>query len=288
MNRLLHRILPIKPGVSFWLVLGASICTLPLPLLAAPQTAQELVSAFAARSKSNLPIPVEVQTSYAAKMQQTLRDAKLADLPSQYILLVDRNRHVQTLFIYWKSPAGAPAHGAWQFVWAAPVSTGRTGRFDHYLTPLGVFEHSIANHDYRAQGTRNDAGIRGYGSKGMRVYDFGWATSERGWGKGTPGIMRLQMHATDPGLLESRLGQPASKGCVRIPSELNRLIDHYGLIDADYDAAARQGKGLWILRPDREQVSTPGRYMVVVDSAVTARPAWLPVPAAPVVRTAAK
>lgn len=281
MNRLLRRILSFGPGVSLWLAIGAGCC--PLPLLAAPKTAQELVSAFAARSKSNLPIPAEIQSAYAAKLQQTLRDAKLADLPSQYILLVDRNRHVQTLFIYWKNP-----QGAWQFVWAAPVSTGRTGRFDHYLTPLGVFEHSVANHDYRAQGTRNDAGIRGYGSKGMRVYDFGWATSERGWGKGTPGIMRLQMHATDPGLLESRLGQPASKGCVRIPSELNRLIDHYGLIDADYDALAKQGKGMWILRPDREQVATPGRYLVVVDSAANTRPAWLPVPAAPVVRTVAK
>ncbi len=280
MNRLLCRIFSIESGVSFWLAMSMGGCS--MPLLAAPQTAQELVSAFAARSKGNLPVPADVQSAYAAKLQQSLRDAKLADLPSQYILLVDRNRHVQTLFIYWKTP-----QGAWQFVWAAPVSTGRTGRFDHYLTPLGVFEHSLANHDYRAEGTRNDAGIRGYGSKGMRVYDFGWATSERGWGTGAPGIMRLQMHATDPGL-ESRLGKPASKGCVRISSELNRLIDHYGLIDADYDAAAKKGKPLWILRPDREQVATPGRYMVVVDSALKARPAWLPVPVAAPTRNAAK
>lgn len=203
-------------------------------------------------------------------MQQALSEAALPNLVSQTILLVDRNPYVQTLFIYWRD-----AQGPWQFVWAAPVSTGRTGQFDHYLTPRGVFVHALANPDYRAQGTRNENGIRGYGLKGMRVYDFGWATSERGWGNGAPGIMRLQMHATDPGVLEKRLGNRASKGCVRISSELNRLIDHYGLLDAEYEAAAKQGQRLWILRKDREPVATPGRYMVVIDSAQTQKPAWL-------------
>lgn len=252
----------------------------PAPLrtpASAQLSAPEITAIFSQRLKSHLEVPAPEQLAYAAKLQQALLEARVADAGAQYILLVDRNPLVQTLFIYWK-----PAQGAWQFVAAAPVATGKAGRFDHYLTPLGVFPHTLANPDFRAQGTKNQLGIRGYGTKGMRVYDFGWASSERGWGKGGQSIMRLQMHATDPGALEARLGQPGSKGCVRIPALLNQLIDHYGLIDADYEEDARRGTHLWLLRPDREPVPTPGRYMVVIDSGGKLKPAWLlPKPAAP-------
>ena len=46
--------------------------------------------------------------------------------------------------------------------------------------------------------------------------------------------MRLQMHATDADRLEPLLGSARSKGCIRIPASLNRLLDHFGLLDADY------------------------------------------------------
>ena len=39
----------------------------------------------------------------------------------------------------------------------------------------------------------------------MRVFDFGWQMAEKGWGKGGEGVIRLQMHATDPDLLKSVL-----------------------------------------------------------------------------------
>jgi hypothetical protein len=233
-------------------------------------TPEQLKAALEAGSKIRRGVPPAEQAAYAARLQQALREAAVPDTAAQYVLLVDRNPLVQTLFIYWKA-----AQGPWQFMGAAPVSTGRTGRFDHYLTPLGVFVHTLANPDFRAEGTRNQNGIRGYGVKGMRVYDFGWVSSEKGWGKREAGQIRLQMHATDPGALETRLGQRASKGCVRISAELNRLIDHYGVIDADYEAAAQQGQKLWVLRKDRQAVANPGRYLVVVDSGVTQKPDWL-------------
>jgi len=100
----------------------------------------------------------------------------------------------------------------------------------------------------------------------MRVYDFGWVSSRRGWGKRDLGTMRLQMHATDPDVLERRLGQADSTGCVRIPADFNRLIDHYGLLDADYNDALHDGRHLWVLAADREPVATPGSYLVVIDT----------------------
>ena len=125
----------------------------------------------------------------------------------------------------------------------------------------------------------SDAFIRGYGAKGMRVFDFGWVVAARGWAPGEQ-AMRLQMHATDPDRLEPRLGRRESKGCIRIPATLNRLIDHHGLLDADYEAAP-PGRPLWVLKPDRDPTPWSGRWLVVVDSGRSARPDWaLPLAAA--------
>ncbi|MGZ5124785.1 MAG: hypothetical protein ACXWC1_18485 [Burkholderiales bacterium] len=114
--------------------------------------------------------------------------------------------------------------------------------------------------------------MRGYGVKGTRVYDFGWVEAERGWKPPGKSIMRLQVHATDPDLLEKSLGRARSKGCIRIPASLNVFIDRYGLLDADYEAAVKEGRHLWVLRADREPTLWPGRYLVVMDSARKKRP----------------
>jgi hypothetical protein len=155
----------------------------------------------------------------------------------------------------------------------------RPGSVDHFITPTGVFDHTPGNMDFRAEGTYNALGIRGYGRAGMRVYDFGWVMGERGWGGGGASVMRLQMHATDPDTLEARLGRTHSKGCIRIPATLNVFIDHYGLLDHEYERAAASSRSLWVLRPDRATTSWPGRYLVVVDSGARSRPAWSPLPA---------
>lgn len=157
---------------------------------------------------------------------------------------------------------------------ASPVATGRPGEYEHFLTPLGVFAHSLANPDFRAEGTRNALGIRGYGRKGMRVYDFGWVEAERTWGPRGEGLMRLQVHSTDPEFLEPLLGRWHSKGCIRVAARLNSFIDRHGLLDADYDAALGAGHRLWVLRADREPTPWAGRWLVVVESERVERPAW--------------
>ena len=157
---------------------------------------------------------------------------------------------------------------------ASPVSTGKPGRFEHFLTPTGVFEHTIDNSDFFAEGTRNEFGIRGYGRAGMRVYDFGWRTGDKGWGGGGEGTLRLQMHATDPDLLEKKLGTPQSKGCIRIPATLNTFIDHYGILDGDYEKAMTEGMTFWVLSKTREATPWSGRFLVVVDTGRSKRPTW--------------
>ncbi len=252
---------------------GAALALLCAGFAAAAAAQQPGAEDFARAVDLRLAVPPGEQSDYAGRLEGALAQAGIADPRPQYFVLVDRSPRIQAVFVYWRAP-----DAAWHFIGASPASTGLPGRYEYFVTPLGAFAHAISSMDFRAEGTRNAQGILGYGVKGMRVYDFGWAMAERGWGKRGRSLMRLQLHATDPGLLEPQLGSRRSKGCIRIPASLNVFIDRHGLLDADYDLAAQSGKNLWVLRADRDPTPTPGRWMVVVDSGRTARPAWSPPP----------
>jgi hypothetical protein len=182
---------------------------------------------------------------------------------AQLLVVVDRDPAIQELRIILARP-DAP----WQVIGGSKVSTGQAERRGYFITPVGVFLHTDGILDYRALGTFNENHIRGLGLKGMRVWDFGWQTAERGWrvDRDTAEI-RLQMHATDPEYLEQRLGRPASEGCVRVPATMNRFLDVHGVLDADYERAAQDDRRFRaVLLPEREPTPLAGNAMVVVDS----------------------
>jgi hypothetical protein len=112
----------------------------------------------------------------------------------------------------------------------------------------------------------------------MRIYDFGWLNAPKGWGNGKLSVMRFQLHSTDPEILEPRLGSVQSKGCIRIPAAMNTFIDHYGILDANYERAMAGGKRFWVLTPNREPTPWSGHYLVVVDTKRKERPVWSPSP----------
>ena len=185
----------------------------------------------------------------------------------QLLVVVDRNPRVQELAVLVASPGDD-----WKVLGAVHVSTGSMGRFDHYITPRGVFHITTAILGYRAEGTLNENGIRGLGAKGMRVWDFGWQVATKGWdaGPGKPDTtpIRLMMHATDPDKLEQRIGHPASQGCIRIPSAMNRFLDNHGVLDAEYEQAAVTDIRFRALLPaGRTPSPLAGNTLVVVDSA---------------------
>lgn len=178
----------------------------------------------------------------------------------EFFLLVDRHPRSQEAVV-----ALALADDIWEVIGSAQVSTGHPGRFDYYCTPLGLFEHGVATGSFRAEGTFNDNGIRGYGLAGLRIFDLGWVSAVKGWGAGGINQIRMQVHATDP-VLERRLGQPASKGCIRVDSGLNRFLDQYGVLDAGFEAAFREtGKRPWFWLADRTPTPWSGRWVVVVE-----------------------
>jgi hypothetical protein len=239
----------------------------------ADELGTKLATLYEQQVDRRLNLPEEEQQRYAGMLRDALSEAGLDDLAPQYFVLVDRNVFVQAAMIFWKSDEGQLS-----FIGASPASTGKPGQFEHFETPIGVFEHTLDNLDFRAEGTRNEFGILGYGTKGMRIYDFGWLKAPKGWGDRHESIMRLQLHATDPNFLEPRLGSAQSKGCIRIPATLNTFIDHYGILDADYDRAIAEGRTLWVLESSREPTPWSGRYLVVVDTKRDQRPSWSPLP----------
>lgn len=259
----------VYSGLRHVAVVLATACACASALAFAPASPAELGQAYRSSVDRRLRVPDAEVQRYAGLAEQSFEQAGVMPMSDQYVVVVDRNPHVQALLVLWRSLAGD-----YQLAGASPVSTGRPGTYDHFQTPVGVFEHTPSNMDYRAEGTYNENGIRGYGEKGMRVFDFGWQQVPKGWGDHRVIQMRLQMHATDPDLLERRVGTAQSKGCVRIPASLNRFLDHYGILDAEYDDAAEGGRKLRVLADDREPVNDAGQYLVIVDSGRGARPRW--------------
>jgi len=246
----------------------ASSTVSPATATADASLVQHLPAEFDGIVTRRLDATPDVFETYGALAQEQLTQAKVAIDHDEFVVVADRNPNVQAAFVFVMGPGGVHPIGA------TPVSTGRSGQKDHFYTPVGVFANTLENPSFRAQGTKNSNGFRGYGRKGMRIWDFGWQTADKAWGTREPREIRFQMHATDPDLAEPKLGHPASQGCVRVSAGFNQFVDHYGVLDADYLEAEAQGQHLWVLPKDRVATGLAGRYLVVVDSGATERPAW--------------
>ena len=246
---------------------GVAAAMLPeLPKLSPAEVAAEVGSlraALAAEVPHLLSLPADSQRAMLAQAQTAATAADLVIDRPQLVVVVDRNPLVQALMIVVANP-GAP----WEIVGGTRVSTGQPGRKLYYVTPTGVFLHTADILDFRAEGTFNENHIRGYGLKGMRIWDFGWQWATKGWRPdGERGQIRLQMHATDPQYLEQRIGRPASEGCVRVPAALNRFLDRHGVLDVDYEQQAAQDiRYRSVLLPDRRPSKLAGHTLIVIDS----------------------
>ncbi len=158
------------------------------------------------------------EQTWIAAAQAAVANARIAIERPQLVVAVDRNRHRQELCILL-----ARTNAPWQVIGGSKVSTGQAGRRGYFITPTGVFLHTDAIIDYRAEGTFNENRIRGLGLKGMRVWDFGWQSAIKGWTTGHEwGEIRLLLHATDPDYLEPRLGRSHFGGHELIPRPIRR------------------------------------------------------------------
>lgn len=182
----------------------------------------------------------------------------------QFFLLVDRNHDVQKAFLAFYDMEKKKV----TIVGGEKISTGNPKRRGYFETPTGIFENKPANMSYRALGTKNKLGWRGFGAKGNRVWDLGWQRTVRE--RGEPMDIRLLVHATDPEFGEQRLGTVQSKGCIRITSRFNKFLDYYGILDREYETSV---KAKYVLLANRSPVSFAGKFIVVIDSEEFRKPA---------------
>ncbi len=266
--------LPMKRALRSWVRSAVfAVAGLAVPASNASASPEQMASSYEREVVQRLQVPEAEAHLYTTLAADAFKRAGIA-FESGYVAIVDRNSFVQAILVVWldRDEAGS------RLVGASPVSTGRLGEFDHFETPLGVFDHTPANPDFRAEGTRNQFGIRGYGVKGMRVFDLGWQTARQGWGLGGTGTMRLQMHATDPDILERRLGSVQSKGCIRISATLDQWLDRYGVLDAQYDALPTSDARRWVVHGRADPLDGAGRFLIVVDTVRGSRPEWATMP----------
>jgi len=177
----------------------------------------------------------------------------------QYFVYVDRQPLKQMIFVCFFDAQ----NNVVTLIGADKVSTGNEKRAGFFITPCGVFKNTIESFGYRALGTKNDEGWRGLGVKDSRVWDFGW---QKTYKKNQEIDIRLLMHATDPDFGEKRLGMVDSKGCIRISDKLNKFLDHYGLLDREYEANKNKKMVAWLLKADRQPVVYAGQYLLIGDS----------------------
>src|SRR5215470_12415042 len=178
----------------------------PPPVASPPQTETPAdVGAEVAQLRSALvqEVPhmvvdrVRGQQEWIARTQAALAESGLTINRPQVLVVVDRNPRVQQMRLIVVQP-----QDQWYDLGGIKVSTGQVGRYDYFLTPTGVFLHTDAIVDWRAEGTFNAHHVRGLGETGMRIWDFGWQRAVRGWRSATKvSKMRLLLHATDPDTL---------------------------------------------------------------------------------------
>jgi hypothetical protein len=128
------------------LIIGCGIAAAS-PVDASKESLLAWSKQFSHEVDHRLDVPQAEQQHYFILLQQALSDAGLTELPAQTFVLVDRSAQVQAAMLIVKTPTGG-----WHWLGATAVSTGKMGTFEHFLTPLGVFAHTLENPDFRSLG----------------------------------------------------------------------------------------------------------------------------------------
>jgi hypothetical protein len=224
--------------------------------------AAALRDAFAAAVPGAVNLSPAAQAALITLGQQMAAAGHLFIRQPQLVLIVDRAPGAQLLAM-----ALARPDGDWEILGTRHVSTGKPGRLQHFKTPVGVLLNDGSEIGYRALGTFNQNHIRGLGVKGMRVWDFGWQTTDDWRTPGATMQVRVEMHATDPAVLEERIGRADSEGCIRLPDALNRFLDQHGIIDAAIERIGQSDSGYRaLLSPELAPTPLAGDAVIVVDS----------------------
>ncbi len=205
---------------------------------------RRLFDELAGSDPAAVSLDAETAESHRLDLDRRLRSecvSRTCDLSRpQIVSYVDVGKNGQILSVWFHDPS-RPAE-RYVLIGASRVSTGypdpkprNPPTETKFATGTGVFTtdpNATGVIGYRAEGTKNSKGIRGFGERGNRVYDVGPMKTKRAW-DGSDMTIRFMIHSTDP-VLESKFGERASQGCLRIPKTVNRFFEFSGAFDAGY------------------------------------------------------
>ena len=161
-----------------WVLTGITVALMSTNIFALDATALQAVQQYQQEFASTVPDHYKITLSdeQTAKLKsEVLQYAPIQQLTSpEFVVVVNRHPKGQSMSVVLADSQSVEVIGT------SKVSTGMTQRKHYYLTPVGIFENKRENGTYRAEGTKNENGVRGLGKKGMRVFDFGWQASHAG------------------------------------------------------------------------------------------------------------
>lgn len=130
---------------------------------------------------------------------------------TQILLYSDVSKNGQNLSI-WLLEETKGDERKYSFIGASKISSGypdpkprKPANETKFATGTGVYTTNpniTGAIGYRAEGTKNKNGIRGFGERGNRVYDVGPMRTKRAW-NGENMEIRFMIHSTDP-MLETK------------------------------------------------------------------------------------
>jgi hypothetical protein len=234
------------------LLLGAMTAFLPLSAFAtAIYTPHELREAYRKQVRQSLHVPQDEVRLYGGISELQLFGDGRELLAPQYVLVIDRNAHVQAAFLFWRLVAGS-----YELIGASPVSTSAAAS-GPVTEQLGLFEAGAAlggvECDRRLSSACRTRGIHDPGGHHVR---HGSAATRALW---------LRVRGADREA-ERHLGRPCAEDCIVLPASLIRFLDGYGVLSDGTD------------RPQRHVLPYRGRYLLLVDSERDERPSWSPPP----------
>ena len=158
----------------------------------------------------------------------------------EYLLLIDKNLQKSYIFQYHINTLSFEYIGGDKISTGNPSLNTRNSRFID--TPVGVINRKrYRRGDWRADKTN----FSEYGERGNRVFYLGKYIVPIEYNSKIRRLVHLAIHSTNP--IDKRLlGYKASKGCIRISDNFNKILRKTALID---------GKN--------------GKYVIIADSKLT-------------------
>jgi hypothetical protein len=177
---------------------------------------------------------------YSRLIQDFIKKKLLYFKNSEYFFLIDKNTQKGYIFAYDGNTRNIKYIGGDKLSTGNSKLNSRNNRF--FETPIAIINRK---HYHKGDWRANKGNFSEYGTKGSRVFYLGKYMIPIQYNSKIRREVHLAIHSTNP--IDSKLlGHKASKGCIRISQNLNKILSKSGIIDGQN-----------------------GKYVIIIDSSLS-------------------